>query len=451
MVNTKANASNTLRRDAKRPRNEDNAVDADLLFTDGIYSIGGQLFADPHLIEFPSNVRETFDEDEMADLRASIAFLREMGAGVGGFGVLHPITVRRDENSAPGQVKLIGIAGERRTRALVELEDNRRQMQADGMTSYFFNAPFLAPIVIDTARSESAVDLIQLHENEHHRPLSPAESGRQYLKMQRRGMTPAQIAHEAGKREKYIRDRLIVANAPLDVQALTEARPDSMSLVLELVKIGDKTLRRPLIKDALSKDFQGNFEHGIDKLTREARSVKNEYQRELERRAKVAAKAKEKEVAKAQKAAPQAPAQAAQSAVLGTIGQNGISSRTVVLGASEAAESTDEIAMPQPVPPIYEAPPERPFAKERRRIIANTKAAQSKVNFASGDIQGVNDDISFIIAQTIGEAAFNEIESDELGRELAETKKRLAAMIRTAQATLKVIDDALFKADIKAA
>lgn len=432
-------------RDERQSRKAD--MDFDLLWREGVKDGGPLILIEPHLISFDTNVRQTFNEADMADLRASIAQLREIGVGtIEGTGFLQPIMVRLDESAPLGSPRYKGIFGERRWRAANELEQNRKQMDAKGTTDYYFPTPFLIPAWDAGQLSDATIEQIQLHENEHSVGLSPAESGRKYLQQFRDGKTVDQIAHDAGKTRRYIENRIIIAKAPADVQAMAEARPDCLSLVLELVELPDQALRRPFIKAALEKGYDNNFTHGIRKLTEDARDAKNEYRRKKAQEEREEKARREK----AERAAAKLAAKAANSApaILGSIGTGGITSRgyTTPLPDSESVPDVPPIAA---VPVAYQPPLERPNRKKRERFLSEMSGIEKTQALTSGRAQSANILSAELVHLSVEGPPLDNIEREET-KEMAERAiKHIVNMRRTLDNTERSLKSVLYNLDIE--
>ena len=95
------------------------------------------------------------------------------------------------------------------------------------------------PVVLRDLTDEEMVTLA-ITENIQREDLSPLEEGKIYILMNdEMGYTHEQIAREVGRKRGYIENRIRVARAPGDIQALIQAKPDSIRAVASLIK-GEK-------------------------------------------------------------------------------------------------------------------------------------------------------------------------------------------------------------------
>ena len=107
------------------------------------------------------------------------------------------------------------------------------------------------PIVVMELTDEEMVTLA-ITENIQREDLTPLEEGRIFLLMnENMGYTLEQISREVGKKIGYVYNRLRVAKAPLDVQALVEAKPDSLRAVANLIQVESAEDRAPVIAQLL--------------------------------------------------------------------------------------------------------------------------------------------------------------------------------------------------------
>jgi ParB family chromosome partitioning protein len=111
------------------------------------------------------------------------------------------------------------------------------------------------PVVVRELTDEEMVTLA-VTENIQREDLSPLEEGKIYLMMsQEMGYTHEQIAREIGKKRGYVENRIRVARAPKDVQALVQAKPDSIRAVANLIKLKDEQDRAEIIDGMLSGEL----------------------------------------------------------------------------------------------------------------------------------------------------------------------------------------------------
>src|SRR6476620_1413289 len=86
----------------------------------------------------------------------------------------------------------------------------------------------LLPVVVRDLTEEEMVTLA-ITENIQREDLTPLEEGKIYLLMSdEMGFTLEQISREVGKKPGYVYNRVRAARAPADIQALIEAKPDSL-------------------------------------------------------------------------------------------------------------------------------------------------------------------------------------------------------------------------------
>ncbi|MGA7730767.1 MAG: ParB/RepB/Spo0J family partition protein [Chloroflexia bacterium] len=120
----------------------------------------------------------------------------------------------------------------------------------------------ILPVVVRDLTDEEMVTLA-ITENIQREDLTPLEEGRIYLLMSdEMGFTHEQIAREVGRKRGYIENRIRVARAPLDVQDLIQAKPDSIRAVATLIKVKDPQERAEIIRLMLAgrltvEDLQG--------------------------------------------------------------------------------------------------------------------------------------------------------------------------------------------------
>lgn len=104
------------------------------------------------------------------------------------------------------------------------------------------------PVAVQDLTDEEMI-VRAITENIQREDLSPLEEGKIYLLMSgEMGYTYEQIAREVGKSIGYVRNRLRVASAPEDVQALVQAKPDTLRAVVYLTKVADAVSRAEIIE-----------------------------------------------------------------------------------------------------------------------------------------------------------------------------------------------------------
>jgi ParB family chromosome partitioning protein len=108
------------------------------------------------------------------------------------------------------------------------------------------------PIVVRELSDEEMVTLA-ITENIQREDLTPLEEGKIYLLMsEEMGYTHEQVAREIGKKRGYVENRIRVARAPRDVQALIMVKPDSLRAVANLIKVKDEVDRAEIIQGMLA-------------------------------------------------------------------------------------------------------------------------------------------------------------------------------------------------------
>lgn len=113
------------------------------------------------------------------------------------------------------------------------------------------------PVVVRDVSDKEMVTLT-ITENIQREDLSPLEEGRIYLLMTNEmGYTHEQIAHEVGKKRGYVENRIRVARAPVDVQEMVQAKPDTLVAAYYLAKVEDKSERERIIEQVLAGKLTG--------------------------------------------------------------------------------------------------------------------------------------------------------------------------------------------------
>jgi ParB-like chromosome segregation protein Spo0J len=111
------------------------------------------------------------------------------------------------------------------------------------------------PVIVKELTDEEMVTLA-ITENIQREDLSPLEEGRIYLLMSdEMGFTLEQIAREVGKKLGYVYNRVRAARAPVDIQALIEAKPDSLRAVANLIKVADAGDRADMIRQLIAGEI----------------------------------------------------------------------------------------------------------------------------------------------------------------------------------------------------
>lgn len=166
------------------------------------------------IVANPNQPRTVFEQEALDELTASI---REHG-------ILQPILVR--PFGPPNHYQL--VAGERRWRAAT----------AAGLETI--------PAMIEELDDDTALE-IAIIENLQREDLSPLEEAVMYDRMIRdHGYSIRRLAQKLGKDKGYLENRLRLADAPPEIQALVSVRKDTISHAYELLKVDDPRKRRRL-------------------------------------------------------------------------------------------------------------------------------------------------------------------------------------------------------------
>ena len=166
------------------------------------------------IVANPNQPRTVFEQEALDELTASV---REHG-------ILQPILVR--PFGAPNHYQL--VAGERRWRAAT----------AAGLATI--------PAMIEELDDDTALE-IAIIENLQREDLSPLEEAVMYDRMIRdHGYSIRRLAQKLGKDKGYLENRLRLAGAPPEIQALVSVRKDTISHAYELLKVDDPRKRRRL-------------------------------------------------------------------------------------------------------------------------------------------------------------------------------------------------------------
>ena len=126
----------------------------------------------------------------------------------------------------------------------------------------------VVPVQVRDALTEEEMAELVITENIQRDDLTLLEEGRTFqLMIEVLGDTQEQIAHGVGKTRGYVENRLRVARAPADVQALVAAKPDSLRAVATLIQVNDPDLRAGAITELqagrlTADDLPGYFSTG---------------------------------------------------------------------------------------------------------------------------------------------------------------------------------------------
>jgi ParB family transcriptional regulator, chromosome partitioning protein len=166
------------------------------------------------IVPNPDQPRTRFEQSALDELTASV---REHG-------ILQPVLVRPLEASNRYQL----VAGERRWRAAT----------AAGLPTI--------PALIEELDDDTALE-IAIIENLQREDLSPLEEAVMYDRMvKEHGYSIRRLAQKLGKDKGYLENRLRLAGAPPEIQALVSVRKDTISHAYELLKVEDPKKRRRL-------------------------------------------------------------------------------------------------------------------------------------------------------------------------------------------------------------
>jgi ParB family chromosome partitioning protein len=197
-----------------------------------------------HLLDNPYQPRLELREEAIAELAQVIKAQGFQG-----------VLIARPHPTARGYYQL--TAGHRR----------REAARRAGLTAL--------PVVVRELTDEEMVTLA-VTENIQREDLTPLEEGKIYLMMaEEMGFTHEQIAREVGKKRGYVENRIRVARAPGDVQALVQAKPDSIRAVANLIKVKDPQDRAEIIQQILEgrltvEDLPGYIEAQAERRARPA-------------------------------------------------------------------------------------------------------------------------------------------------------------------------------------
>jgi ParB family chromosome partitioning protein len=162
-----------------------------------------------------------------------VAALDELTASVREHGVLQPVLVR--PMAATNRYQL--VAGERRWRAAT----------AAGLSTI--------PALIEDLDDDTALE-IAIIENLQREDLSPLEEAVMYDRMvKEHGYSIRRLAQKLGKDKGYLENRLRLAGAPPEIQALVSVRKDTISHAYELLKVEDPKKRRRLAEQVAAGEL----------------------------------------------------------------------------------------------------------------------------------------------------------------------------------------------------
>jgi len=194
---------------------------------------GGFKLLSHSAIKVRPQVRQSFLDDEMDELRGSIRALRDQGQGIEATGVLQALLV------CPEGEGYRLIAGEKRFRAT----------KAEGIK--------LVPcIVINAPDNEGTIRLMQLVENSIRTAppiLEEAKAIRETMDVQQ--LSLREMARLLGKTLGYVTNRISVLKMRDDVQEMIGKRGDTLKHAALLERIEDEAIRRELIKAVIEEEI----------------------------------------------------------------------------------------------------------------------------------------------------------------------------------------------------
>jgi ParB family transcriptional regulator, chromosome partitioning protein len=184
----------------------------------------------------PNQPRKTFDESA----------LKELASSIDRYGLLQPITVRRDPKNKEG---FIVVAGERRFRAF--------QM--------------LSKETIPAVVSSGNADEIALIENLQRENLNPIEEAEGLERLRKKyGYTMKEIGQALGKAESTISHLLKITDLPRKIKEELATSQVTRSFLIELAKLEDKQVQMKLWDDAKAGGMT------IQELRRRKRTARGE-------------------------------------------------------------------------------------------------------------------------------------------------------------------------------
>lgn len=193
---------------------------------------GGFKMLTPSRITTRPQVRKTFPQTEMDELRASIRELHSEGLGIESSGILQALVVVPDGDG----YRL--LMGEKRLRCAMaeELEE--------------------VPCIVAEAVSEGMTRLLQLTENALRSDppiLEEAEALRETRDQQK--LSLRDLARLLGKGKGYIEDRLNLLSFPDEIQNMVSARADSLRHARHINAVEDPKLRLELVRAVIEDDI----------------------------------------------------------------------------------------------------------------------------------------------------------------------------------------------------
>lgn len=212
---------------------------------------GGFKMLAPGLITTRPQVRKTFSQAEMDELRASIREMKAQGLGIEGSGIFQALLVVFEENG----YRL--VMGEKRLRCA--LAEELAEM----------------PCIVVAGMSEGTTRLVQLTENAVRTPPPTLEEAAAICEtITEQNLSLREMAQMLGKDKSYIEDRVnLHKKYEDDIKNMVSARADSLRHARHVHKITDERLRseiiRAVIEDEISerevqRRMDGDNESGSD-------------------------------------------------------------------------------------------------------------------------------------------------------------------------------------------
>jgi len=199
-----------------------------------------------------SQPRTHFDEEKLNELAQDIAELRARNGGVGGTGILQPLTVAALDPAGAEKGTFAVVAGERRYRAALKAGCDQ------------------VPVIVREALAGEGDEALwedALRENIQRENLTPLEEAVAIHSLMERGAHSIRgMAQRLGKGKGYIEQRLALAKAGSDVQEMVSRRQDTLSIAREIEKVTEEEPRKHLIEMALAGAAVPELREQIQKI-----------------------------------------------------------------------------------------------------------------------------------------------------------------------------------------
>lgn len=186
----------------------------------------------PHeRIAVKAQVRQTFDEEEMQELRGSIRELKKRGQGIEDSGVLQALLVCPEGDG----YRL--LAGEKRYRAT----------KAEKLAT-------IPCVIVAAPKAEGTVRLLQLTENLLRSDPPVLEEARAFVEtMETEKLSMRDLARALGKTLGYVSNRTALLKMRDDVQEMVAARGDTLRVAAHINKVEDDAARAILIQAVIEE------------------------------------------------------------------------------------------------------------------------------------------------------------------------------------------------------